>query len=262
MSGPVWPTQLSIRGSLAAGKWLLVPHTGPGAWPEGVAAARELTAANDDVAGVVRLIEQPPAPPFEETILGADAVLERIGGAEFELGATTFLQVNPAAAALLYGAVREALAGPPPSHRLLDLYCGAGLVGLLCVGDAVEVLGVELHPATVEQARRAAARAGRSNLEFRVGDALHAALSLVAARERFDRVCMNPPRAGASEGLTDTLHALGARIVAMISCHPAALARDIARLRQAGYEPQSLAVVDMFPQTPHLEAVVRLEAAP
>ncbi len=179
-----------------------------------------------------------------------------------ELGATTFLQVNPLAAALLYAEVREALGGEPPTGRLLDLYCGAGLVGLLAVDEGVEVVGIELNPRTVSQARRAAQRAHRSRIEIRRGDALAAAQALAARGERFDRVSLNPPRAGADRALARSIRDLGARVVVIVSCHPAALARDLARFVEAGFQVTRVAAVDLFPQTPHMEAVARLEARP
>jgi len=258
--GGYWPLQLEARGSLAAGEWLLVAFGRPGSAPALARAARELVEAEPQLAGIVR-VEGVPGDGGRETLLaGRDELVERIGGAELELGATTFLQVNPSAAAALYGTVREMLApaAGPPAGRLLDLFCGVGSIGLLGVDAGCEVLGVESHAATVERARRSARRAGRGRTEFRVGDAAAVALELARAGERFDAVTANPPRAGLGPDLPRAIAALAPRCVVLVSCHPATLARDLRAFAAAGFEAAEIAAVDLFPQTPHLEALVRL----
>ncbi len=262
--GRPWPEQISLRGSLARGEWLAVLHGPPGPWPEAALAARQVMEAAPDLAGVVRVVERGPRGAAEFVLAGRASVLETIGGVDVELGATTFLQVNPGAAALLYDEVRAALAGPagtPAPARLLDLYCGAGLNALLAVEPGVAVLGVEIDAGSVDRARRAAARAGRPGAEFVAEDAVRAAERLAAQGERFDRVVLNPPRQGAGPGLARAVAALAPRVVVVVSCHPAALARDVAGLAAAGFAVDRVTAVDMFPQSPHLEAVVRLVPA-
>ncbi|MBP7148139.1 MAG: 23S rRNA (uracil(1939)-C(5))-methyltransferase RlmD [Acidobacteria bacterium] len=251
-----WPERLSLRGSLATERWLAVLHTRAGAWPEAHAIAADALRAHGDLAGVVRLVEE-GFEPEAVLLAGQDSVVERIAGIEVELGATTFLQVNPATAELLYDEVRALLERPGPG-RLLDLFCGVGLVGLVASGPGQRVLGIESHAATAERGRRAAHRAGRDDVQFVVGDALLKSRELLARGERFDRVVANPPRAGLGPGLPPVLRDLGAEVLVVISCHPATLARDLVSLRDAGFEPDIASAFDMFPQTPHLEAVVRL----
>jgi 23S rRNA (uracil1939-C5)-methyltransferase len=253
-----WPLQVEARGSFAAGDWLLVAFGPPGPARALERAARELVDAEPQLAGIVR-VEGGPGEGGRETLLaGCDELLERIGGAELELGATTFLQVNPEAAAALYGAVRTMLARNGPPARLLDLFCGVGAIGLLGVDAGCEVLGIESHPATVERARRSAQRAGRDRARFRAGTAQAVARELAGAGERFDAVTANPPRAGLGADLPRAIAALAPRAVVLVSCHPATLARDLRAFAAAGFEPAEIAAVDLFPQTPHLEAVVRL----
>lgn len=259
--GRAWPEQIELRGSLATGEWLVVVHGPAGPWSELAAAARTFAAEHGDIAGIVRLAERPGRFPAEYLLSGGDSVRERIGGIEVELGATTFLQVNPAAAGLLYDEVRRALLAPGAPRRVLDLYCGVGLVGLLAVPPGIPVHGVELHPGSVERGVRAARRAGRDELTFAAEDAPAAAAALAAAGERVDAVVLNPPRQGAGPDLARTVRALGASSVVMVSCHPAALARDLRGFTAAGFALAELVAVDMFPQTPHLEAVARLVPA-
>ena len=255
--GP-WPAQLEVRCSFASGRRLLVVHGPSAPWPHAAAAAGALLAARPDLAGVVRLVPRRGAPPLEQLLGGAEAVLETIGGAEVELGATSFLQVNPAAAELLYARARAALEGPK-GGRLLDLYCGVGLIGLLAVDADVEVVGVELNEAAAERAARAARRAGRTNARHVAADAVAFAREAAERGERFERVALNPPREGAGPGLAAAVAALRPEVVAVVSCHPAALARDLKLFAARGYHTTRVVAVDMFPQTPHLEAVARLE---
>ncbi len=253
-----WPLQVEARGSFAADEWLLVLFGPPGEAKALERASRELVAAEPQLAGIVRVEGAPGDGGREALLAGRDELLERIGAAELELGATTFLQVNPSAAAALYGAVRRMLAQDGPPGRLLDLFCGVGAIGLLGVDAPCEVLGVESHPATVERARRSARRAGRDGVTFLAGDAQAVTRALAAAGERFDAVTANPPRAGLGPDLPRAIAALGPRRVVLVSCHPATLARDLRAFAAAGFEPGEIAAVDLFPQTPHLEAVVRL----
>ncbi|MCU0232225.1 MAG: 23S rRNA (uracil(1939)-C(5))-methyltransferase RlmD [Acidobacteria bacterium] len=258
-SGAWWPREIESRHSFAERRGMLVLFGPPGPAPAAARAARELVADEPAVAGVVR-VEGAPGRGGRETLLaGAAELVERIGGVEFELGATTFLQVHPAAAEALYVEVRRLLerSGSAP-RRLLDLFCGAGAIGLLAAGPECEVLGIESHPATVERARRSARRAGRSRAVFRAADARSAAEELARAGERFELVTANPPRAGLGPALPEAIAALAPRAVVLVSCHPATLARDLRAFAAQGFEPAEIAAVDLFPQTPHLEAVARL----
>jgi 23S rRNA (uracil1939-C5)-methyltransferase len=84
------------------------------------------------------------------------------------------------------------------------------------------------------------------------------AKELARAGERFHAVTANPPRAGLGPDLPHAIAALAPRVVVLVSCHPATLARDLRAFAAAGFETAEIAAIDLFPQTPHLEAVVRL----
>ena len=260
--GRPWPRELEVRHSTARGSRLVVVHGPQGRWPEAHAAARDLVDRETSVAGVVLVTRSARgAPPRELVLAGRATIVETVAGFDVEIGATTFVQVNPRAAELLYRRVAEDL-GRRPGGRLFDLYCGLGLVGLVAGDERCDVVGVESHAGSVRAARRAVRAAGRERIEILRGDAVMEAERLAALGETFERIAVNPPRAGMSPRLPDALSRLGAQLIVVVSCHPAALARDVAKLEALGFRPQHVTAVDMFPHTAHLEAIVRLEAAP
>ena len=253
------PTHLEIRYSHAEDRYLAVWHTPPG--PAGgmaAAAGRTLTEA-EDLAGICRLATGSGADPRLTVLAGKDRLRERIGGFEVDYRATGFLQVNPLCAARLY---RRAGAGLAPEgrapRRLLDLYCGVGLIGLHAATPETECLGVEVDAGSLRAAARAARRAGLPSFRFLRSDVERALAELTARGERYEAVALNPPRQGAGETVPEAIRRLGARRVVVVSCHPAALARDLRRLLSIGFELTDVTAVDMFPQTAHLEVVASL----
>lgn len=255
-------SRIEMRGSLSSGEWIAVVHTSGGRWPALERAAAALVESEPRLVGVVRAGEERRGRRSGAwPLAGADHVVEIFGEARVGLGATSFLQVNPAAAAELYHVVGELLHRDGSPERLLDLYCGAGLIGALAAGDVPEVVGVERDAESLQAAQAAEKREGTGR-RFLLGDAEVETRRLAESGERFDAVTLNPPRAGAGPGIPALLSALGARRVIVVSCHPAALARDLRRLAESGYAVEEVVAVDMFPQTPHLEAVVALRAGP
>ncbi|MFY2561263.1 class I SAM-dependent RNA methyltransferase [Corallococcus terminator] len=141
---------------------------------------------------------------------------------------------------------------------VLELYSGNGNFTFPLAAGAASVLGVESSPVGVALAQRSALEAGVGNVRFVQGDARKVCDGLVSEGRRFDVCLADPPRAGAP-GLAKWMVALGIRRVVYVACDPASLARDAAGLVAAGYKPQALQVVDMFPQTHHVEAVMSFE---
>ena len=193
----------------------------------------------------------------------APVVRERVraGGWEagFEVGARGFWQVHPGAAATFVGAVLEALA-PQPGERAVDLYAGVGLFAAAladAVGESGEVLAVEAEGPAVACARRNVA--SRPWVELRPGRVERVLKPLVRQGIRADLVVLDPPRTGAGRAVTAQVAALGPRAVAYVACDPAALARDTAYLREAGYGLRSVRGFDAFPMTHHVECVAVFE---
>lgn len=148
--------------------------------------------------------------------------------------------------------------GAKETDSVLELYSGNGNFTFPLAGTAGSVLGVESSPVGVELAQRSAREGGVANVRFVQGDARKVCDGLVAEGRSFDLCLADPPRAGAP-GLAKWMRALNVRRVVYVACDPASLARDAAGLVEAGYKPVALQVVDMFPQTHHVEAVMSFE---
>ena len=168
-----------------------------------------------------------------------------------------FYQVNRTQAERLYE-VAARYAGLTGQELLLDLYCGAGTIGLSMAGMARRLLGVEIVPQAVENARENARLNGIENAEFFCGDAGEAARMLAERGERPDVIVLDPPRKGCSPDLVHTVAEFGPKRIVYVSCDPATLARDLKLFAELGYPPVEAAPVDMFPGTAHVETVVLL----
>ena len=189
-----------------------------------------------------------------EIVWGRGFVEDRIGDLVYRISAESFYQVNPAQTRALYDKVREfaALTG---EETVWDLYCGIGTIGLYLARDAGRVVGVEVVPRAVEDARENARANGIKNAEFICGDAA------VADHEKGPRpsvVIVDPPRKGCDARLLQTILAASPQKVVYVSCDPATLARDLKALCEGGYGIQKVQPVDMFPQTVHVETVALL----
>lgn len=180
-------------------------------------------------------------------------------GAPLFLRPDAFTQANEAANEGLVRAAIEQLE-PRASDHALELYSGNGNFTFALAARAASVLAVESGAVSVELARRSVAEGKVSNVRFVLGDARKVAEGLVTEGKKFDLLLVDPPRAGAP-GVARWAKKLGARRVVYVACDPASLARDGAELRDAGYTPRKLQLVDMFPQTRHVEAVMSFEAS-
>ena len=176
----------------------------------------------------------------------------------FEFLPTDFIQVNGEMNRAL---VRRAidLLELESSHRVLDLFCGLGNFTLPIARRVREVVGIEGEAGLVARARRNALRNQLSNASFHVANLAEPDGGSAALTGRFDRVLLDPPRAGALEVLP-RLVKLGATRMVYVSCHPGTLARDVGVLcAEHGYRLVAAGVVDMFPHTTHVESIAVLE---
>ena len=187
---------------------------------------------------------------------GAETVEQTVAGAAFELSPLTFFQVNVPQAERLYALVREY--AEPAGKTVLDLYCGAGSIGLSVARDAKRLIGNDVVPSAVENARRNARRNGVAHASYFCGDAAAVAAKLAEAGMRPDVVITDPPRRGMDETVLSSIAAMAPERLVYVSCDPGTLARDLKRLAALGFEAVKCTAVDMFPRTQHTEAVVLL----
>ena len=189
--------------------------------------------------------------------LSGDGTIEdTLCGLCVRLNALSFYQVNTLQAEAIYRKAAELAA--PDGETLLDLYCGAGTIGLSMASRAKTVIGVEIIPEAVEDARYNAERNGIGNARFLCADAAEAAETLAREGIRPTVVLVDPPRKGCAPELIDTILRLSPKRIVYVSCDSATLARDVALLQAGGYAVQTAAPFDMFPRTGHVETVVLL----
>ena len=193
-------------------------------------------------------------------VRGRAYLTQRAAGRDWRVSAAGFWQVHPAAADVLAAAVLDALR-PRPGDSALDLYCGAGLfTGALAaaVGPDGMVTGVEADRTAVRDARRNLRDTPWATVHQGDAGQVLAQRELPAAR----LVVLDPPRTGADRDVIGYLSrpaAPGPERIAYVSCDPATLARDIARLSQAGWRLAGLRAFDAFPMTHHVEILATLE---
>lgn len=225
------------------------------------AALRERVPATASVVLNVNAQKASVAVGTEEHLLaGRDHIRERLGGLTFQISANSFFQTNTRQAERLFGLVADASA-LTGSETVLDLYSGTGAISLLLARRARWVHGIEVSAAAVADAVRNARANGIDNCTFRPGEVRHVLPALMREGVRAEVVVADPPRAGFHPRALRALAALGPARLVYVSCNPATLARDVGELVRLGYALEWVQPVDMFPQTPHIEAVARLRRA-
>ncbi len=190
-------------------------------------------------------------------IYGADAIEDILCGKRFRISPLSFYQVNHDGAELLYREAKELL-DLRAGEVLLDLYCGIGTIGLSIAETDTPLVGIEIVPQAVENAKENATRNQMKNAQFFCGDASDAAGILSKCSMTADAVIVDPPRKGLTPQVIDYLDALSPSRIVYISCDADTLARDILRFSEVGYCTSSVQPVDMFSRTGHVECVCLL----
>jgi 23S rRNA (uracil1939-C5)-methyltransferase len=226
------------------------------------ALAERLRARFPELASVVLNVNPKKAAVAvgveEHPVAGRERIRERLLDLTFSISANSFFQTNTRQAERLFSLVAEYV-GLTGSETVLDLYAGTGAISLLLARQARAVYGIEVVPASVEDARENARLNGITNCTFLAGEVRHVLPDLVKRGVKAEVVVADPPRAGFHPRALQSLAALGPARLVYVSCNPATLARDLAQLRPAGYRLEAVQPVDMFPHTPHIEVVTRLE---
>lgn len=221
-----------------------------------------LREASPRIVGVVLGVNTQPTGAIlgkeYRTLWGTDVLTDELCGLTFRLSVPSFYQVNREMAEVLYDKAVEfaALTG---TETVLDLYCGAGTITQVMARHAGRVIGAEIVPEAIEDAKANAERNGVENVEFFCGDASAVAADFAAKGLRPDVICVDPPRKGLAPEVVRAAAQMAPRRIVYVSCDPATLARDVKLFAAEGYGAVRAAAVDMFPGTANVESVVALE---
>ena len=193
----------------------------------------------------------------EKAIYGPGFIRDQLCGCSFRISPKSFYQVNPVQTEVLYQTAIQ-YAGLSGKETVIDAYCGIGTIGLIASKHAKRVIGVELNPDAVKDARINAKENRITNAGFYQGDAGRFMVEMAANKEKADVVFMDPPRAGSDERFLSSVVKLAPEKVVYVSCNPETLARDLKYLIRHKYEVRKIQPVDMFPFCDHVETCVLL----
>ena len=249
-----------VRRGAVSGQVLVCLVVNGRSFPKTAELIRDLEAV-PGFTSLVLSVNQKPG----NTILGDECITlhgpgyieDTLCGLNFRLSPRSFYQVNHHQAQRLYEAAISQ-AEITKNDLVLDLYCGAGTITLCMAKAAGKVIGVEVVPQAVADARENAVRNGIENAEFFCGDAGEAALALEKQGIRPDVVVVDPPRKGLNADAIEAIYRFNPRRIVYVSCDPATLARDVALLKEKGYTLKNALAADLFPRTAHVESIVCL----
>ena len=250
------PVRLVLRASGRLDETLIALRGPDRPFPSAAEFASSALASVAGLVGVVRIVAQPGRRGGARvvTLSGRAWIEDVLLGTTLHGPAAAFLQVNAPAGEALGAHVVEG-AGAPES--VLELYGGVGAIGLALARHGARATIVDADDAAVACGREAAARAGIERASFVTSDVLRF-LEREGAVAEPQLLVADPPRTGLGRGVAERIAATGARRVAMVSCDPATLARDLAALTLRGFVVDRVTPFDLFPQTAHVEAVAWL----
>jgi 23S rRNA (uracil1939-C5)-methyltransferase len=248
---------LLIKSAIHTGEALVIFVTASGNKEKWVPLAKQILERSSQVKGVVQAINKQKGNRILgqsfEVLAGAGYIHETLGELIFKVSPASFFQVNSEQAMFLYAQALK-FADLEETETVLDAYCGVGTLSLFFAKQAKRVIGVESVPEAIQDAKENAVMNKISNVSFVCANAETYCGTLKA----IDVAVLNPPRKGCDLLLLKELKRLHPKTVVYISCNPSTLARDLAYLRDFGYKVEAIQPFDMFPQTAHVECVVKL----
>lgn len=250
-----------VKRSFHTGQTMVVLVSGTPLFPKKDEFVKDLLSKHEEITTVIHNINGAKTSLVlgeRETVLYGDGYIEDIlCGKRFRISAKSFYQINPTQTEVLYGLAVD-FAGLTGKERVLDAYCGTGTIGIVASDKAKEVIGVELNEQAVRDAKVNAKLNNTENVRFFAADAGKFMVEAARAKEKFDLVFMDPPRAGSDLNFLKSLVTLAPEKVVYISCNVETQARDLTFLCKNGYRVKKIQPVDMFPHTNHVETVVLL----
>jgi len=249
-----------VREGVATRQVLVSVVTSPGAEDVVDRLVAPLTGAHPEVVGLIHSVNDGVAEVTSglptRLVHGRDWIEERVAGVTLRLSAAAFFQTNTGMTDLLYRRVAEA-AGLDGTQVLYDLFAGVGSIGIALAAGAREVVAIEIVEEAVADAERNARANGVANHTALCGDVG------VVLRERKEELpppdvaIVDPPRGGLAGRAIRRILELAPPTLVYVSCQPATFADNAAKFVEGGYTLEWVRPVDMFPQTPHIEAVAR-----
>lgn len=252
---------LVLREGMATGERLAILHTTSDAGPDFLQrfadALQQAPAGRGSLVGVVHRVHDGVADvatgPIHQT-WGQAHLYEELRGRRFRLSPDSFFQTSTAGAEVLYETIGEALGS---GGTLIDLYCGAGSIGIALSERFDQVVGVEVVEAAIVDAR---ANAAANQVQGRwVHAPVERALEVIESVASPRRIVVDPPRVGLHPKAARALAEASADVLVYVACKPSSLGRDREILEAGGWRATDLWTVDLFPQTGHVEAIVRFE---
>lgn len=192
------------------------------------------------------------------TLFGDDHIFMQADELKFKVSPHSFFQVNIPQMKKLYAKAIE-YANLTGNETVFDLYCGVGSISLFMAKKAKKVIGVEIVPPAIDNAKENAQINGITNATFYCGDCTEVVDNLISNGEKADVVIVDPPRKGCDEKLLSLINKISPKKLVYVSCNSATLARDLSVLKEFGYTLKKCASVDLFPQSTHCEVVCILQ---
>jgi len=225
----------------------------------------------DRIAGILQTINNSTGdrtmdePEEVIQLYGEPIIHDEMLGLDFEISMRSFFQPNPKAAALLYQKAIDYVfhdRNKEAPEIVMDLFCGTGTIGQILTkqsSGSKEIIGVDIIPEAIENAKENAKRNGLKGLSFYAADVGKFLVQYPEYVDKIDTIVLDPPRGGIAPKTLKKIIALGAKRIVYVSCNPATQARDTIELNQAGYELRKLSMVDQFPHTSHIETVAMFD---
>lgn len=248
-----------VKRGFATGEIMVVLVTGTSVFPSKNNFIKELLGIYPNITTIVQNVNNKFTSMVlgeKETVLYGKGYIEDVlCGMTFRISPKSFYQINPVQTEILYNKAME-FADLNGKERVIDAYCGIGTIGLVVSKNAGRVIGCELNPDAVRDAKINAKINGVENINFVCADAGEFMLGMKERGEKCDVLFMDPPRAGSDKKFLSCAVALSPDKIVYISCNPETQRRDMFYLVKNGYKVRKIQPVDMFPFTSHVETVV------
>lgn len=250
-----------VKRGFKSGQIMVVLVTGTRDFPKKKDFVATLLKIHPEITTVVQNVNNQKTSMVlgnrSEVLFGDGYITEQLGDFSFRISPKAFYQINPIQTEVLYNTTLE-FAGLTGKETVIDAYCGTGTIGIFASPKAEKVVGVELNPDAVKDARVNAKLNSAENTEFYNADAGEFLADAAASNEKYDVVIMDPPRSGSTVKFLKSVVKLAPKTVVYVSCNPETLARDLMFLVRNGYKVKKIQPVDMFPHTNHVECVCAL----